>query len=192
MTRRLAPDEQALWELVAATIKPLHPMRPASPPVAASQAATVAPDAPARPDRAGVGPRRVSGATTPSRASGATASPGATTPPVASPAARHETLDGGWDKRLLSGRVVPDLVIDLHGLRREAARQLLYSQVARAESVGARVILVITGKGHQPGPAPADLMEGRAVRGAIRADLPRWLGEEGLSTRIAAVRRAHP
>jgi DNA-nicking Smr family endonuclease len=83
-------------------------------------------------------------------------------------------------------------VIDLHGLRREAARQLLYAEVVRAEQRGARVVLVITGKGSQPGPTPADLMEGRPVRGAIRADLPRWLGEEGLSSRIAAVRQAHP
>jgi DNA-nicking Smr family endonuclease len=107
-----------------------------------------------------------------------------------------ETLDSSWDRHITSGRIVPDVVIDLHGLRREAARQLLYRRVVDASDRGLRVILVITGKGDSPGPAPADLMDGRRggapIRGAIRADLPRWLGEEGLSTRIAAVRRAHP
>jgi DNA-nicking Smr family endonuclease len=171
MSRRLAPDEQALWALVAATVTPLHPDRKVEAPDA--------PTAPAsrRPDRAGVGPQRM--ATAP-------------TPPRPSAPAPTETLDSSWDRQISSGRISPDLVIDLHGLRREAARRLLYERVVSAAERGHRVILVITGKGSEPGPAPADLMEGRPARGAIRADLPRWLGEDGLSTRIAAVRRAHP
>ncbi|MFN7398704.1 MAG: Smr/MutS family protein, partial [Sandaracinobacter sp.] len=179
MTRRLAPDEQALWALVAATVKPLHPGQQAE--VTANMPAQ-APPLPLRGvDRAGVGPRR------------AAPSP-VTTRPVTGPSA--ETLDASWDRQISSGRITPDLVIDLHGLRREAARRLLYERVVAASDQGHRVILVITGKGSDPGPAPADLMQGLpahlSVRGAIRADLPRWLGEEGLSTRIAAVRRAHP
>jgi DNA-nicking Smr family endonuclease len=118
-----------------------------------------------------------------------TPSPAPPRPPAPGSA---ETLDANWDRQISSGRISPDLVIDLHGLRREAARRLLYERVVSAAERGHRVILVITGKGSEPGPAPADLMEGRPARGAIRADLPRWLGEEGLSTRIAAVRRAHP
>lgn len=171
MTRRLAPDEQALWALVAATVTPLHPDRRVEVPEG------VAPPAPAKPDRAGVGPR--------------TAKATAARPPTPAKAPA-ETLDSSWDRMIASGRISPDLVIDLHGLRREAARRLLYERVVMAAERGQRVILVITGKGSEPGPAPADLMEGRPARGAIRADLPRWLGEEGLSTRIAAVRRAHP
>lgn len=171
MTRRLAPDEQALWALVAATVKPMHPGQKIEAPQAPAAAAA------RNPDRAGVGPKRVATAPAPPR------------PPSAAPA---ETLDSGWDRQISSGRIVPDLVIDLHGLRREAARRLLYERVVSAAERGHRVILVITGKGSEPGPSPADLMEGRPTRGAIRADLPRWLGEEGLSTRIAAVRRAHP
>lgn len=171
MTRRLAPDEQALWALVAATVTPMHPGRPVEVPTGTS------PPAMRTPDRAGVGPTR-------------RATPPALPRPPA-PAAT-ETLDSTWDRQISSGRIAPDMVIDLHGLRREAARRLLYERVVSAADRGARVILVITGKGSDPGPAPADLMEGRPARGAIRADLPRWLGEEGLSTRIAAVRRAHP
>lgn len=171
MSRRLAPDEQALWALVAATVKPLHPHQPVETPAGA------APALPPRVDRHRVGAVK------------ARVSP----PPLPSATrATTETLDASWDKRLSSGKIVPDIVIDLHGLRREQARHLLYSRVADAEARGLRILLVITGKGHNPGPSPADLMEGRPARGAIRADLPRWLGEDGLSSRIAAVRRAHP
>ncbi len=174
MSRRLAPDEQALWALVAATVKPMHPDRPVDAPAGVAAPASRKPDL--KPDRAGIGPRRA---------------PAAPAPPRALPAASAETLDAGWDRQISSGRIAPDLVIDLHGLRREAARRLLYERVVAACDRGHRVILVITGKGSDPGPAPADLMQGLPARGAIRADLPRWLGEEGLSTRIAAVRRAH-
>jgi DNA-nicking Smr family endonuclease len=171
MSRRLAPDEQALWALVAATVRPLHPGSHPEPPAEGGPL-------PVRTiDRSGVGPKRTSIAPAPPR------SP--------TPQSR-ETLDASWDKQISSGRIAPDVVIDLHGLRREAARQLLYARVAEAWAGGRRVILVITGKGSDPGPSPADLMDGRQTRGAIRADLPRWLGEQGLSTRIAAVRRAHP
>lgn len=171
MTRRLAADEQALWALVAATVIPMHPGRAVETPAGDVPA-------PARgPDRSGIGPKRVAPAPAPANR-------------PASPTA--ETLDATWDRQISSGRIAPDMVIDLHGLRREAARRLLYERVVSAAERGARVILVITGKGSEPGPAPADLMAGLQARGAIRADLPRWLGEEGLSGRIAAVRRAHP
>ncbi|MFQ3595146.1 MAG: Smr/MutS family protein, partial [Sphingomonadaceae bacterium] len=52
------------------------------------------------------------------------------------------------------------------------------------------LVLVITGKGDLPGPEPMDLMADRPVRGAIRAELPRWLGEADISPLVAAVRQA--
>ena len=178
MSRRLAPDEQALWALVAATVKPLHPQGYADSEWHADAPSTsTAPPRPIAVDRHRVGVIKARPAPA----------------PLPAPARQHsESLDSSWDRRLSSGKVVPDLVIDLHGLRREQARHLLYARVADAERRGLRLILVITGKGHNPAPSPADLMEGKPARGAIRADLPRWLGEDGLSSRIAAVRRAHP
>jgi len=180
MTRRLAADEAALWAKVVAGVTPLHqrqePMPDALPQIAsipASSSRTV--------PRAGVGPSRIA------------------MPALAAAAAPHskatETLDRTWDRRLSSNRLEPDVVIDLHGLTLDAARATLYFRVAQADAVGHRVLLVITGKGRMPGPAPADLVPGLGGgdrRGAIRVSLPRWLGEQGLSSRIAAVRRAHP
>lgn len=185
--RRLTADERALWAQVTATVNPLDP----------ALAARFAADLPPEPQ---LTRQPADGSDSSVPRAGLRSSNGAK-PCV--PAGRRtgsrpssESLDATWDKRLASGRVVPDMVIDLHGVRREAARQLLYSQVANAEARGLRVILVITGKGRMPGPAPADLVPGLGgsgdTRGAIRVSLPRWLGEQGLSARIAAVRRAHP
>lgn len=164
MTRRLDPEEEALWGKVIATVRPLG--APRGPFAAPRQIERPQPriTAPERPPRI---------------------------------AHNHaETLDGSWDRRLTQGRVDPQMVIDLHGMSRESARHLLYRRVHDACQRGLRVVLVITGKGHRPGPAPADLVPGLSAgtppRGGIRAELPRWLGEEGLSHRIAAVRRAHP
>ncbi len=173
MIRRLDAEEQAIWDRVAQTVRPLHPR-------VALPGGKPAEDMPAQPvvRRKDAGPRRA-----------VTALP----PPVAkASSAATESLDASWDKRISSGRLQPEITIDLHGLSRESARHLLYRRVVDAEARGIRVILVITGKGLMPGPSPADLMEGRKTRGAIRADFPRWLGEEALSGRIAAVRRAHP
>lgn len=181
MARRLAHDEAALWDLVTQSVRPLH-QKPAAPGPASPSAPPAAP-APSMstPARRDAGPRKA---------------PVAPSPPGRPRAAPAETLDGSWDKRLASQRLLPDRTIDLHGLSADAARHLLYRQVSHAEAAGERILLVITGKGHMPGPAPADLMPGLAPvarpRGAIRVSLPRWLGEDGLSHRIAAVRRAHP
>lgn len=175
MSRRLRADEEALWARVVESVQPIHTRVPAATPPA--QPIFMAPPAP--PPRRDAGPRRA-------------LPPPTAAPRATAPTPHPESLDAGWDKRLSSGRLQPDLVIDLHGLRREQARHLLYQRVLDAESRGARIILVITGKGHMPGPSPADLMEGKPTRGAIRADLPRWLGEAALTDRIAAVRRAHP
>lgn len=176
MTRRLDADEDLLWARVIATVSPMHPLLPANT-ATVTQTAVAIPPTRKGPDRTGVGPRRVAAA--------------AAKPKAASPAPT-ESLDANWDRRLATGRLDPEMVVDLHGLSRDLARHLLYRRVADAEARGVRAILVITGKGHMPGPSPADLMEGKPTRGAIRADFPRWLGEAGLSSRIAAVRRAHP
>ena len=164
MTRRLTTDEETLWGQVTATVRRLDQPRTGVAPPRQIERAPAPPVAPDRPGRIGA-------------------------PPA-------ETLDGGWDRRLSQGRVEPQMVIDLHGLTRDAARQLLYRRLHDARQRQLRVVLVITGKGARPGPAPADLVPGLsggvAARGSIRAELPRWLGEAGLSAPVAAVRRAHP
>jgi DNA-nicking Smr family endonuclease len=182
MTRSLGEDERALWARVTATVRPLHP--PPSPPAEAM--CPVPPSPPAQADRRTAGPRKAQPQPQPPKR-GAAATNAA------------ETLDRGWDRAIAGGRLVPDATIDLHGHSQDEARHLLHRRLLEAEARGARVVLVITGKGAMPGPSPADLMPGLgvhaekgAMRGAIRTRLPHWLGEAHLTGRIAAVRRAHP
>lgn len=164
MSRPLDPEGQALWEKVAATVRRLDQPRRGTAPV---RPIATPHRLPAAPDR----PARIT-------------------------SAHAETLDGGWDRRIAQGKIEPQMVIDLHGLSREGARHLLYRRLHVARQRRVRIVLVITGKGHRPGPAPADLVPGLPAgatpRGSIRAELPRWLGEQGLSEAIAAVRNAHP
>ncbi len=90
------------------------------------------------------------------------------------------TLDGGWDRRLRSGDIRPDKVIDLHGHTLAAAHDQLLMALEDAAAYGLRVLLVVTGKGRGERP------------GRIRAELADWLESASLRPRIAALRPAHP
>ena len=122
--RRLHPDEQALWNRVARSVRPLTPDRPVTAipvaPVALTPPATraVVPSAP-RPAM-------------PARPSG-------------------DTLDGSWDRALRRGAVAPDMVLDLHGHTLAAAHAALDHGLERAIVDEARVILLITGRAPREG-----------------------------------------
>ena len=162
MVRRLTAAETALWKRVAATVRPLagtatpHDAAlpvPISPP-AAPRAATRPPEPP-RP----------------------TSQPSYQPPALPVTAA---TLDGSWDQRLRRGQVIPDRVIDLHGYTLADAHAVLSAALDDAIADGARVLLVITGKGRGDRPS------------RIKAELADWLGTGALRSRIAALRPAHP
>jgi DNA-nicking Smr family endonuclease len=123
------------------------------------------------------------------------------TPAVADPAGRtapvprtadaidplDATLDRTWDRKVRTGAILPDLIIDLHGHGREAAHALLCRMLHKAHGRRARIVLVITGKGKtgaEQWPAPAD--------GVLRAALPEWLATPALRPYVAALRPAHP
>ncbi len=168
--RQLNPDEADLWARVMATVKPLRGVVPAARPAAPT------PVAPAK-------------ATKPSKALTRTLGP-APTPTarmVAPPAPpRQNTLDGGWDKRLSRGIVIPDSSIDLHGHSLSSAHALLDDGLARAIARGDRVLLLVTGK------PPRPESERPHARGAIRAAIADWLAASRHADAIAAVRGAHP
>jgi len=156
---RLSAEERALWARVAATVTPLGG-RTAELPESASQATPPpARRQPTVPVAAPVKPARPAGQ-----------------PP-------HDTLDGGWDRRLRRGAIAPDRTIDLHGHTLVSAHAALEQALARAVADEIRVLLVVTGKPPKP--------EARA-RGLIRASIGDWLGGSFYRDRIAAVRNAHP
>lgn len=160
MSRALDADEAELWARVTATIRPLSRV-----PLEA--------DADAKP---------VLAKTTSTRAV-----PPKAKPPISreaiSPPRPGTTLDGTWDRKLRSGSIQPDRVVDLHGLNLDRAWQAIDVALERAENAGERVILLITGH-HRPGEPPVQ-------RGRIRAAVHDWLAVSRHAGRIAAVRGAH-
>lgn len=101
---------------------------------------------------------------------------------------KPHTLDANWDRKLAHGLVAPDFTIDLHGHSLAAAYSRLDHGLTLALAQGARLVLLITGK-----PRPGDGPAGRGERrGAIRAKFLDWLALGSHSSRIAAIRPAHP
>ena len=166
--RQLNAEERALWERVIASVTPLVHRPPA-----------IEDARPPAPEPVGNQPlRRVKGRVPP-----------APQPQMTAPAPRPsigETLDGGWDKRLTRGNVMPDFAVDLHGHTLDSAYRLLDASLDRAVRSGARVVLLITGK------PPRERGDGGNRRGAIRAAVGDWLGASRFAAQIAAVRGAHP
>jgi DNA-nicking Smr family endonuclease len=154
--RPLSPEESALWARVASTIRPLSREKNDR------QAAELAPEP----------------------------SPKAR---VARPLARPErpreqggvgaTLDGSWDRRLGSGAVKADRVVDLHGMTLDGAWRTIDRALDEAIARGERILLLITG--HERSGEPP------IRRGAIRAAVHDWLAASRHASRIAAVRGAH-
>lgn len=160
--RRLGPEERALWEKVVASVRPLHPKRkpPEKSPPLPDEPVSPPPSQPKLRSVAKPRPRPV--------------------PPIKP----GTTLDGTWDRRVSRGLVQPDVTVDLHGHNLATAYNLLDSRLEQAIAIGARVMLLVTGK------PPAG--EPPVARGKIRAAVGDWLGASRHAGDIAAVRNAHP
>jgi DNA-nicking Smr family endonuclease len=157
--RSLSPDEAALWAAVAATIRPLS-REPVEPPRAEAPAPTPAP---------------------PKARAPIVRAPKPQIPQQPKPGV---TLDGTWDRRLRSGAVQPDRVLDLHGMNLDGAWVAIDRALEKAIDGGDRVLLLITGH-HRKGEPPIQ-------RGKIRAAFHDWLAASRHAGKIAAVRGAHP
>jgi DNA-nicking Smr family endonuclease len=157
VARRLTAHENALWLRVAATVRPIG-----------GKARIETPAASLPPAPTPAAPRSIARPPEP--------------PPLRRPAppVTAATLDGGWDQRLRRGQIRPDRVIDLHGHTLVDAHAALAMALDDAAVDGARVILVITGKGRHDRPS------------RIKAELADWLESGAFRHRIAALRPAHP
>ncbi|MDP3905872.1 Smr/MutS family protein [Novosphingobium sp.] len=170
--RGLSPQEAELWARVAATVKPLRPRAIA---VVAAEPASAAPPLPP-----GKRPPRI--APVPAT------QPALRVAPVARPVRPldRDGLDGSWEKKLARAEVHPDFTLDLHGHGLDAAHARLDHGLIQALALGARVVLLITGR-----PRPAEAADRGERRGAIRAKVLDWLAAGPHASRIAAVRPAH-
>lgn len=156
--RSLSPEEAELWARVASTIRPLS--REKSVPQVTEEVKEVA-----------TRPRWVK------------ASPQAPAPRTRPVAIADKTLDGSWDKKLRSGSVAPDRILDLHGMNLDTAWTAIDRGLEQSIARGDRVVLLITGH-HRPGEPPVQ-------RGRIRAAVHDWLAASRHAGNIAAVRGAH-
>jgi len=182
--RGLSAEEAALWQKVAATVKPLrHP-----PPTGERDHAKHGGGAPSAsfPPLDSTPPRNIRGRIPPPP-------PPPPDRPAPPRALDRHGLDSSWERKLAKAAVAPDFTLDLHGHSLEAAHGRLDHGLTQALSHGARLILLVTGK-----PRPSDDhghhdFGGRGERrGAIRAKVLDWLAAGPHASRIAAVRQAHP
>lgn len=176
MARRrkaLSAEDQALWKQVAASAKPMHATRPApqtsqkSPTPSAKRAITsfqIGQKAPAHDPGHHLAPSVVE------RVNDA-----------------KIRMDRATYQKMQRGKLKPEAKIDLHGMTLARAHPALIEFVARAHSRGARLVLVITGKGRdrdEDGPIPIR-------RGVLRHQVPAWLTAPPLGQMVLDIRTAH-
>lgn len=158
--RNLSPEEAALWAKVAATIRPLSRDLKGAPAV------------------------EVNPVISPAKRGGRVPAPRpAAIAPKRSEILQSSTLDGSWDRKLGSGRITPDRVLDLHGYSLDRAWEAIDQSLERAIASKERILLLITGHERRGDPP--------LVRGRIRAAVHDWLASSRHASQIAAVRGAH-
>lgn len=155
--RSLSDEDRRLWDHVRRTADPLRP-------------------APEEPTAEQPAPPASAPAVAPVVAIPAKPRPPAPPPP------------GGLDRKTLTrlgrGSVAIDARIDLHGMTQEAAHHRLLRFLDAARKDGARIVLVITGKG-----AP-DLPAIGAGRGVLRRAVPEWLASPAFRIHVSGYENA--
>ncbi|HTQ84424.1 MAG TPA: Smr/MutS family protein [Pseudolabrys sp.] len=156
MARRvLSDDERVLWSTVTRSIAPLRE----SSKTAADSVRTAPPEPPAPPRPARSVARSVN-------------VPAKPAPPPLTPLGRRKR------SRVARGHEAIDGRLDLHGLTQSEAHAALLRFLRAASARGARLVLVITGKGGDDG------------RGILRRQLPHWLALPDLRALVVGFEQA--
>jgi DNA-nicking Smr family endonuclease len=95
-------------------------------------------------------------------------------------------LDRRLRRELARGRGAIDGALDLHGLTQAEAHQALRGFLRHSQARGARLVIVVTGKGgpmDAPGPFGAE-------RGVLRRLAPHWLREPDLRSIVMGFEEA--
>lgn len=182
--RRLRPEERALWQEIARSARPLDGRDPFATHTGDAPAPHPLADQPTRIPKSP--PPPAAPAPIPMFRVGARAQ--TTLPRAADPAPVPLRMDAKAFARLSRGKLAPDARIDLHGLTLAEAQPELARFVTAAHARGARLVLVITGKG-RGGPDGDDAFP-RQV-GALRREVPHWLGRPPLATMVLQIAPAH-
>jgi DNA-nicking Smr family endonuclease len=176
--RSLCPEEQELWHAVARTARPMHPMASGR---TIETAAIPAADPPHTPPKPRLSPFRLGERSVPAVAHDL--APSLTQALSAAPL----QMDAKAFGKMTRGKLVPDARIDLHGMTLAEAHPELIRFILNAQGVGARLVLVITGKGKRGadhGPIPQR-------QGVLRHQVPHWLRLPPLGPAVLQVAEAH-
>ena len=90
-------------------------------------------------------------------------------------------------QRVARGREAIDARLDLHGLTQAQAHATLSRFLHDASARGARLVLVITGKGKLSGMRG----DGSGERGVLRRQVPQWLGLPEFRSLVIGFEDAH-
>ncbi len=170
--RSLSDEEHALWSGVARSITPLRQAAKRSEPQDSSATAEAAAKAPAA--------RPVHGATTAPAAATATEKVPALVP-----------LGRRFRQRVASGRTPIDARLDLHGLTQKQAHAALLRFLRGAQADGARIALVVTGKGTPRRPSARGDHGEAGEPGVLRRQVPLWLALPEFRPLVVSVEDAH-
>ncbi len=154
--RVLSYEERVLWTTVTKAIAPLRAAARLAPDAQSEPAEEIA-----KPPRPTAGPRRASPA------------PPKPAPPPLTPLGRR------MKQRVACGKDKIDARLDLHGLTQSEAHGDLLRFLRNAHARGARLVLVITGKGRGPEP------------GVLRRQVPQWLGLPEFRALVIGFEDAH-
>jgi len=158
--RHLSPEEIDLWLYATRAVKPKHHRQPVAP-------------LRVSPPPAALG----SGLT-----DAVVDKPSAIAPPRVPPLA---PLEWRLRQRLQRGQIEVHGVVDLHGMRQAEAHRALRTFLRQAQANGARVVLVITGKGSSNRAAT-----GLEPEGVLRRNVPAWLQAAELRTVVIGFEQA--
>jgi len=157
--RELSDEEHALWSGFVRSIKPLRTLRESN------KVLPVVEKPAARPVKA--------------------ANPRLDTVPPEKPRPLA-TLDRRLKQRVARGREPIDARIDLHGMTQSEAHGRLLGFLQRAQADGARIVLVVTGKGES-----RQRGELAVERGVLKRQVPNWLGLPEFRSFVLAFEHAH-
>lgn len=174
--RGLSAEEAALWARVTATVTPLNPLRARLREGDQPQAGGGA--APPEPPLRKKAPTTKTPPSPPLRAGGP--------PPRDRLGEDRLGLDSSWERKLSRAAIAPDFTLDLHGHTLDQAHRRLDMGLGQAKAMGARLVLLITGKSR-----PTEAADRGERRGAIRAKVLDWLAAGPHASDIAAIRKAH-
>ena len=176
--RKLTPEERELWSRIAQTVQPAHPKRV----ISAETAPESTPKPPAKKPRPEVSDFRI-GQSAPDYAFRHDLAPS-----IAEHLARQPiAMDRKTHRNMTRGKLEPDAKIDLHGMTLAEAHPELIRFLLNAQDRGARLALVITGKGKKgldDGPIPQR-------QGVLRHQVPQWLRLPPLGPVVMQVTEAH-